>query len=441
MFPLPKSVFAFTVSAMHQTDSRPIRAFHAMTKPVGPICNLNCEYCYYLEKENLFPAGERFRMSDEVLEKYIRDYIGAQDVPEVQFAWQGGEPLLLGLDFFKRAVALQKRYAGGKRIGNALQTNGTLLDDGWCAFFREHGFLLGLSLDGPFRLHDAYRVDKRGEPSYAKVIAGLKLLKKHAVDFNTLTVVNRKNARKPLEVYRFLRDMGSGFLQFIPLVGRLPDGEARGLGLNFAVPPRLDEGMERMPVTESSVEPRQYGRFLIEIFDEWIKRDVGKVFVQMFDVTLGNTVGAGSGLCIFSKTCGTAVAVEHNGEVYSCDHYVYPRYRLGNILNQSLGDMVSSDAQREFGENKSVALPKYCRECEVLPLCHGECPKNRFIRTPDDEEGLNYLCRGYKDFFTHTRPAMLQMADLLRQKRPPADIMVRQNRRLVFPPHGAAAEQ
>jgi len=394
-----------------------------MTKPMGPICNLKCEYCYYLEKENLYPVNERFRMSDEVLEKYIQNYIASQDVPEIQFAWQGGECTLLGLDFFKRAVALQKKYAGGKVITNALQTNGTLLDDDWCAFFREHNFLVGLSLDGPIRLHDAYRVDKRGGPSYSKVIAGLRLLKKHAVDFNTLTVVNRKNSQKPLEVYRFLRDIGSGFMQFIPLVGRLPDEEARKLGLDLAMPPRVDEGMERMPVTEWSVEPKQYGRFLIEIFDEWIKRDVGKVFVQMFDVTLGNTVGVGPGLCVFSKNCGTAVAVEHDGDVFSCDHYVYPRYRLGNVLNQSLGDMLSSDIQRKFGEDKSATLPKYCRECEVLSLCHGECPKSRFISTPDGEPGLNYLCRGYKDFFTHTRPAMLQMAALLRQERPPSEIM------------------
>jgi uncharacterized protein len=397
-------------------------AFHVMTKPIGPLCNLDCKYCFYLEKEKLFPANENFKMSDEVLESYIRQYIEQQDVPAISFAWQGGEPTLLGVDFFRKVVALQKKYAAGKAISNALQTNGTLLDDDWCDFLAGNHFLVGLSLDGPAKLHDAYRVDKKGGATYERVIAGLRLLKKHRVEFNTLTVVNRLNSQKPLEVYRFLRDIGSGFIQFIPLVERLADSEAKKLGLDLATPPRSDEET-RMPVTDWSVEPKQYGEFLCTIFDEWVKRDVGRTYVQIFDVTLGNTLGQGGGLCIFSEKCGTALAMEHNGDVFSCDHYVYPQYQLGNIHNPSLGQMVGSDAQRQFGQDKATTLPRDCRECDVRHLCHGECPKHRFIRTPDGENGLNYLCRAYKRFFTHTAPAMRHMGQLLDTGRAPAEIM------------------
>jgi uncharacterized protein len=400
------------------------RAFHVMTKPIGPICNLDCTYCFYLEKEKLFPSNENFRMTDEVLESYIRQYIEQQDVPEVSFAWQGGEPTLMGVGFFRKVVELQRKYAKGKRVGNALQTNGTLLSDEWCEFLAANGFLVGLSMDGPARFHDAYRVTKKGAGSYEQVLGGLRLLKKHGVEFNTLTVVNRVNSQKPLEVYRFLRDIGSGFLQFIPLAERLPDAEAKALGLDLATPPRTDqEGGVRLPVTDWSVEPRQFGVFLCTIFDEWVKADVGRTFVQIFDVTLGNWMGAGGGLCVFSETCGTALAMEHTGDVYSCDHYVYPRYKLGNILNSSLGDMVSSEFQKQFGLDKKSTLPRYCRECEVRHLCHGECPKHRFLRTPDGEPGLNYLCAAYKMFFNHSAPAMQTMAHLLRSGRPAADIM------------------
>lgn len=404
--------------------SSSLRAYHVMTKPIGPICNLDCKYCFYLEKEKLFPSNENFKMKDEVLEEYIRQYIEGQRVPEISFAWQGGEPTLLGVNYFRRIVELQQKYANGKVIHNALQTNGTMLNDEWCEFFVKHHFLIGLSLDGPARLHDAYRVTKKGGGSYAKVIGGLKLLKKHGVEFNTLTVVNRVNSRQPLEVYRFLRDIGSGFIQFIPLVERLPDAEAKALDLDLASPPRLDGGVApRMPVTDWSVESKQYGVFLSTIFDEWVKRDVGKTFVQIFDVTLGNWMDQGGGLCVFSEKCGSAMAMEHNGDVYSCDHYVYPHYKLGNIMQQTLGDMVSSEFQRQFGEDKKSMLPKYCRECDVRHLCHGECPKHRFITTPDGEAGLNYFCAAYKHFFTHSRPAMLKMAELLRRQRPAADIM------------------
>jgi uncharacterized protein len=395
-----------------------------MTKPIGPICNLDCKYCFYLEKEKLFPSNENFKMSDEVLETYIRQYIASQDAPEVSFAWQGGEPTLLGVAFFCKVVALQAKHAGGKRISNAFQTNGTLLDDEWGAFLHEHQFLVGLSIDGPARLHNAYRVDKKGRATYDDVLRGLRVLKKHRVEFNTLTVVNRANARHALDVYRFLRGIGSGFIQFIPLVERLADAEATKLGLDLAVPPRVDEEAgARMPVTEWSVEPGVYGEFLCTIFDEWVRHDVGKTFVQMFDVTLGNWVGQGGGLCVFSETCGSALAMEHNGDLYSCDHYVYPQYRLGNILNASLGELVASEFQQKFGRDKSATLPRYCRECDVRHLCHGECPKHRFIRTPDGEPGLNYLCRAYKKFFNHSTPAMKRMAELLRAGRAPAEIM------------------
>jgi uncharacterized protein len=403
-----------------------IRSFHVMTKPIGPICNLDCKYCFYLEKEKLFPSNENFRMTDEVLDVYVRQFIESQNSPQVSFAWQGGEPTLLGVNFFRKVVGLQQRYAGGKTIHNALQTNGTLLNDEWCEFLHAEKFLVGLSLDGPARLHNAYRVDKQGGDTYDAVLRGLRLLKKHNVEFNTLTVVNRANARHPLEVYRFLRDIGSGFLQFIPLVERLPDGEAVKLGLDLALPPRSDEEEHRrLPVTGPSVEPKLYGEFLCTIFDEWVSRDVGKTFVQIFDVTLGNWLGGShrGGLCVFSETCGTALAMEHNGDVYACDHYVYPQYQLGNILNRSLGEMVSSEFQREFGRAKADTLPRYCRECEVRHLCHGECPKHRFLRTPDGEAGLNYLCRAYKMFFKHSAEAMQHMAMLIRSGRTPAEIM------------------
>ncbi len=401
-----------------------MRAFHVMTKPIGPICNLDCKYCFYLEKEKLFPSNENFRMSDEVLEAYIRGYIGSQDVPEISFAWQGGEPTLLGVKFFRRVVELQKKHAGGKRIGNALQTNGTLLDDEWGRFLHGENFLVGLSIDGPAKLHNAYRVDKKGRATYDDVLRGLRVLKEHKVEFNTLTVVNRVNSRHPLEVYRFLRGIGSGFIQFIPLVERMADAEALKLGLDLAMPPRADEeGLRRMPVTDWSVEPGQYGEFLCSIFDEWVRRDVGKTFVQIFDVTLGNWFGERGGLCVFSETCGTALAMEHNGDVYSCDHYVYPHYKLGNVLNESPGALASSEFQRQFGQAKAATLPRYCRECEVRHLCHGECPKHRFIRTPDGEAGLNYLCRAYKKFFNHSAPAMWRMVELLRSGRAPAEIM------------------
>jgi uncharacterized protein len=393
-----------------------------MTKPMGPLCNLACQYCFYLEKARLFPGNENFKMPRDVLESYIRQYITQQNTPEINFAWQGGEPTLAGLDFFREVVTLQQKYGGGKRVFNALQTNGTLLDDQWCAFLAEQRFLVGLSVDGPPKLHNTYRVDKRGGPTYEQVAHGLKFLQKHGVEFNTLTVVNRANAQKPLEMYRFLKQLGSRHMQFIPLVERVADDEAQRLGLDFATP-LADHDQAPMSVTPWSVLPKQYGEFLVKIFDEWVRHDVGSYYVQLFDVTLGNWLGEPGGLCVFNPTCGRALAMEHNGDVYSCDHYVYPRYKLGNLLDQSLSAMVSSEFQQNFGQAKSTTLPRYCRDCDVKFLCHGECPKHRFIRTPDGEPGLNYLCAAYQRFFRHSASAMQTMCDLLHARRAPAEIM------------------
>ena len=407
-----------------RSDVPKLRAFHVMTKPIGPLCNLDCKYCFYLEKEKLFPAHERFVMSDNVLEEYVRQHIEAQCMPEITFAWQGGEPTLLGVNFFRKVIALQAEYADGKMIHNALQTNGTLLNDEWGEFLREHRFLVGLSIDGPRELHDIYRVDKKQNATFEKVMAGLEVLKKHRVDFNTLTVVNRANSQQPIEVYRFLKEIGSGYLQFIPLVERMANDANQDKEQGLALPPHPGEGSAASPVTSWSVKAGQYGNFLVQIFQEWVRHDVGRVFVQLFDVALGNWMGLGSSLCIFAEKCGAALALEHNGDLYSCDHYVYPQYKLGNILNKSLGEMANSSGQRQFGSEKSDSLPNYCRQCEVRFACHGECPKNRFIDTPDGEPGLNYLCGAYKQFFKAIDPDMKTMVQLLNARRPPAEIMV-----------------
>ncbi len=390
-----------------------------MAKPIGPICNLDCTYCYYLEKEKLYPRGESFRMSPEVLETYIRDYIALQSTPEVSMAWQGGEPTLLGLDFFRRVVELQKKHAHGRPVSNAIQTNGTRLDNDWCRFFRENNFLVGLSIDGPRKLHDTYRVDKGGKPTFDLVMAALKLLKRHRVEFNTLTVVSASNVKRPLEVYDFLKEQGSGFLQFIPLVERETTPGAQ----DFAPPP--EPGEPPATVTRWSAPPAAYGEFLCAIFDQWVRQDVGRVFVQIFDVALGIWSGHGASLCVFREDCGRALALEHNGDVFSCDHFVYPKFRLGNLLNTSLGDMVESPEQYAFGRAKSLTLPAYCRSCEVRFACNGECPKHRFATTPDGEPGLNYFCPSYKKFFTHIDAPMRTMTALLRAGRAPADIMRR----------------
>lgn len=386
----------------------PPAAFHVMLKPRGAICNLDCKYCYFLAKEMMYP-GSRFRMADDLLETYTKQYIDAQRVPEVTFAWQGGEPTLMGLDFFKRAVELQQHYRKpGMRIHNAFQTNGVLLDDDWCRFFHQHNFLIGLSVDGPQHIHDAYRVDKGGRPTFDRVMAGLALLKKHRVEFNILTTVHAANAEHGLEVYRCLRDeVGTQFMQFIPIVER--DNETG-----------YQEGEQ---VTERSLTAEQYGRFLISIFEEWVRRDVGRVFVQIFDVALAAWAGERPGLCIFEETCGLALAMEHNGDLFACDHFVEPNYRLGNIQEIPLIDMVASAEQRQFGLDKRDKLPRYCRECEVRFVCNGGCPKDRLIDTPDGEPGLNYLCAGFRAFFNHIDRPMRLMASELRAKRAPANIM------------------
>lgn len=400
--------------------------FHVMTKPMGPLCNLDCQYCFYLEKTGLFPSNERFKMPPEVLEAYVRDYIAAQPGDSVSFAWQGGEPTLAGLAFFKNVVALQRQYAGGKRIENALQTNGTLLTDEWCRFLAGEGFLVGVSIDGPERLHDACRVDKKGGPSYKQVMRGIELCRKYKVEFNTLTVVSSRNAGEPLEVYKFLRNIGSTYLQFIPIVEQAPDAEAEKLGLTLGMPPDFDNppantGPPR--VSTWTVDPRAWGDFLCRIFDRWVTRDVGRTYVQQFDVALAKWLGLPGGTCVFAETCGQAFALEHNGDVYACDHYVYPRYRLGNLLNQSLAELADSEPARKFGNDKRDKLTALCRDCEVRFACNGDCPKHRFAFTPAGEYGLSYLCPGYLRFFRHIDPAMKVMAELYRRQRSPADIM------------------
>jgi uncharacterized protein len=401
-------------------------AFHVMSKPIGPICNLDCKYCFYLEKETLYPNQSNWRMADHVLEAFVRQYIEAQDVPEITFAWQGGEPTLMGVEFFRRVVELQKKYAGGKSIANAFQTNGTLLDDEWCALFKEAGFLIGLSIDGPCELHDYYRVDKSGRPTFELVMRGMDLLKRHGVAFNTLCVVNRQNQKHPLEVYDFLRTHGSGYIQFIPLVERMGEGSTFGHAPQretFAEPPSSNRRDRPAAVTPWSVEPLAYGQFLSTIFDQWVRHDVGRTFVQIFDIMLGVWMGMEAALCVFRQTCGKAMALEHNGDLYSCDHYVYPQYKLGNILEHHIASLATSPQQVKFGNDKLATLPKYCLECDVRFACNGECPKHRFMMTPDGEAGLNYLCAGYKHFFAHIDPQMRMMAQLLSARRPAAEIM------------------
>ncbi len=375
-----------------------------MAKPTGAICNLDCTYCFFLDKELLYP-GSTFRMTDDVLESYIRELIEAHRSSEVTVAWQGGEPTIMGVDFYRRAVAYQEKYKKpGMTFENTMQTNGTLLDDEWCEFFKEHDYLIGLSLDGPRELHDANRVDKGGRPTFDKVMRGLRLLQKHGVDFNILTTVNRVTGDHPVEIYRFLRDeAGTKWMQFIPVVERV-NADGRTL---------YQEGAE---VSEHSVSAEQFGAFLIGVFDEWVHHDVGEIFVQTFEASARNWLGMpGSGMCVFNETCGSGLALEHNGDVYSCDHYVEPKYLVGNVKSDRLIDLLGSDFQQQFGRDKRATLPGYCLECDVRFACHGECPKNRFITTPSGEPGLNYLCAGYKNFFHHIDAPMRMIGDLLRR--------------------------
>ncbi len=401
------------------------RAFHLLAKPTGATCNLDCKYCFFLSKELLYPDS-RFRMTDEVLEVYICELLEAHQEPEVTIAWQGGEPTLMGLDFFKRSVELVRKYRRpGQQVAYTIQTNGIKVDDGFAAFFKENNFLVGLSMDGTPEMHDTYRVNKGGQGTHKRVLKAWNILNEHGVDVNILTTVNAANADHPLELYRYFRDdLRVQYMQFIPIVERstaemLPLAN-EGWGERAGNRPLYIQAGDL--VTERSVKPEQYGKFLSEIFDEWVLHDVGNIFVINFDASLANWLGQPS-MCIFQKTCGDALAMEHNGDLYSCDHFVEPRFKLGNILETHMLEMVASDQQRQFGRDKFEKLPKYCRECEVLFACYGECPRNRFIHTPDGEPGLNYLCAGYKYFFKHIDKPMKLMTDLLRQGRYADEVM------------------
>ena len=412
-------------------QDRSFKGFHIMAKPIGPVCNLRCTYCFYTEKDALFPKDENYRMSDEVLEAYVRKYIASQRAPEVPFVWQGGEPTLMGLDFFHKVVRLQQRYSGVKRIKNSLQTNGTLLNDEWCRFMARHRFLVGFSLDGPEDIHNLYRVGRRGRPTFKTVMNGLKLMQKHGVEFNVLACVTRESARRPLDVYHFLKEQGVQYIQFIPVVERKSNPVAKNLGLRLASPPALNEE-ETEIVTPWTVEPGSYGDFLIQIFDEWVRQDVSSVFVMNFEWALAAWAGVLSSTCNFAPRCGRSVIIEHNGNIYSCDHFVYPDYRLGNVVSGNLKDMIESDSQVAFGAAKETALPQYCRQCNWLFACHGECPKHRFVKTPTGEPGWNYLCRGYERFFNHVDPYMRSMVRLLEHHIPVKKIMEAVERPLVI---------
>ncbi len=394
------------------------RSFTVMSKPIGPVCNLKCSYCYYLEKENLYQNSHPFKMTDDTLELFIKQLIESQEVSDVTFTWQGGEPTLMGLDFFEKAIGFQQVHGAGKHIENAFQTNGTRLTEEWCRFFKRNNFLVGISIDGPASLHNKYRKTKTGQTTFDEVMKGIRLLKRFRVEFNTLSVINNDNVRHPIEVYRFLRKAGSGFMQFLPIVER-QSAQATTEGLTL-IPPAYP-GNARL--TDWSVTARAYGQFMKTIFDEWVRNDVGQVYVQLFDATLANWVGAPPGLCVFDETCGEAAVMEHNGDLYSCDHFVYPGYFLGNIHETPLANLMNSHRQIQFGKDKRDTLPYPCLQCEFRFACHGGCPKSRIATTPDGKPGLNWLCEGYKLFFEHVKPFMDFMANELAHERPPANIM------------------
>ncbi len=392
------------------------KPLYVMLKPAGAHCNLACKYCYYLEKSHLYQNSPRHLMSDEMLEQFTREYIEAQTMPQVLFTWHGGEPLMRSIDFYKKALALQKKYAHGKQIDNVIQTNGTLLTDEWCEFFAKNHWLVGISIDGPQEYHDHYRVTPAGKPSWEKVMQGIQLLKKHRMEWNAMAVVNAYNAEHPLEFYHFFRDNGCQYLQFTPIVERLTEHED---GRTLA---SLADDRE-IPLADASVTPQQWGNFLCTIFDDWVRHDVGKTFVEIFDCTLANWMGVLPGICAYSKECGHAGVMEHNGDVYSCDHFVFPEYKLGNIRDQSLIDMLYGEKQQAFSRLKHTSLPRQCKECDMEFACHGECPKNRFEKDKYGEPGLNYLCQGYYQYYTHVAPYMDFMKRELLAQRPPANIM------------------
>lgn len=400
---------------MSQTFAPFARPLYIMAKPVGAVCNLACDYCYYLEKSHLYSDTSRFAMSDALLEKFISEYIRSQTMPQVLFTWHGGETLMRPLSFYRRVVELQRKYADGRTIENCIQTNGTLLNDEWCEFFRRNNWLVGVSIDGPQEFHDEYRKNRQGRPSFVKVMQGIRLLKKHGVEWNGMAVVNDFNADYPLDFYHFFKEIECHYIQFAPIVERLsPHADGRHL----ASP--MQEGET---LADFSVSPEQWGNFLCTLFDEWVREDVGTYFIQLFDSTLANWVGEQPGVCSLAKTCGHAGVIEFNGDVYACDHYVFPEYKLGNIYEHTLIEMMYSERQQQFGQMKQRALPNQCKQCDYLFACNGECPKNRFARTADGEPGLNYLCKGYHQFFAHVAPYMDYMKRELLAERPPMNVM------------------
>jgi len=387
-----------------------------MLKPIGGHCNLACEYCYYLEKAKLYDDVPRHIMSEELLEHFTREYIQSQTMPEVLFTWHGGETFMRPLSFYKKAMEFQRQYAGGRRIDNAIQTNGTLLTDEWCAFLKENNWLVGVSIDGPQEFHDEYRRNKQGLPSFVKVMKGIEMLNKHGVEWNAMAVVNDFNADYPLDFYHFFKEIGCHYIQFSPIVERImPHQDGRHLA-------HLKDSAD-CPLADFSVTPEQWGDFLCTIFDEWVRNDVGNYYIQLFDSTLANWMGMQPGVCTLAKTCGHAGVMEFNGDVYACDHFVFPEYKLGNIRTSSLVEMMYSEKQSQFGQMKQNSLPGQCRECEFLFACNGECPKNRFIHTSSGEPGLNYLCKGYHRFFSHAAPYMDFMKKELMAERAPANVM------------------
>ena len=392
------------------------KPLYVMLKPAGAHCNLACKYCYYLEKNKLYPTAQRHLMSDEMLEQFTREYIEAQTMNQVLFTWHGGEPLLRSIDFYRKALSLQQKYAGGRRIDNVIQTNGTLLTDEWCEFFAQNHWLVGISIDGPQPYHDHYRLTAAGKPSWQKVMQGIKLLKKHGVEWNAMAVVNAYNVNHPLEFYRFFKENGCQFLQFTPIVERLTRHEDGRTLASLA-------DKNEISLSEASVAPEQWGYFLCAIFDEWVRKDVGKIFVEIFDCTLANWMGISPGICAYSKECGHAGVMEHNGDVYSCDHFVFPEYKLGNIRDHSLIDMLYGEQQQEFSRLKHSSLPRQCKECDMEFACNGECPKNRFMKDKYGDSGLNYLCPGYYHYYQHVAPYMDYMKQELMSQRPPSNIM------------------
>ena len=392
------------------------KPLYVMLKPAGAHCNLACKYCYYLEKNKLYPTAQRHLMSDEMLEQFTREYIEAQTMNQVLFTWHGGEPLLRSIDFYRKVLSLQQKYAGGRRIDNVIQTNGTLLTDEWCEFFAQNHWLVGISIDGPQPDHDHYRLTAAGKPSWKKVMQGIKLLKKHGVEWNAMAVVNAYNANHPLEFYRFFKENGCQFLQFTPIVERLTRHEDDRTLASLA-------DKDEISLSEASVAPEQWGYFLCAIFDEWVRKDVGRIFVEIFDCTLANWMGISPGICAYSKECGHAGVMEHNGDVYSCDHFVFPEYKLGNIRDLSLIDMLYGEQQQEFSRLKHSSLPRQCKECDMEFACHGECPKNRFMKDKYGDSGLNYLCPGYYHYYQHVAPYMDYMKQELMSQRPPSNIM------------------